>query len=315
MTSFFFTYRSSEGDVIFNEAADGCIAPAIDYAYTIWNMLFKRYKRGSQGEIEENSICRYKEDSFSLALAAGESKVYFNGSLINMESECLILSNMDEIEEDHEFYGKAICRGDSFYAPFSLLGKVFGIEYEVIDLPNCSSWYNCKANNRITLDDFKIRFVYEEKTYELFSNISLIKVDGVLKNLKHPLLVIDGVIMFPVEELMSKLGYFSGLNNDVIYITDHYLCLGYTSARIIRENILNPRPDMKYYIAKAGINREFKISPNSVSAGESVNITADKRIKSVTAFMNGVKIPVWSTGNNIFEIYNIFGNVEVMVDF
>lgn len=307
----FFRYDSSAGDVIFNETAGGSIAPSIDYAYIIWNMLFRRYKRNSSGELIEHETCRYEKDCFSVALAAGKDKAYFNGKTVELGADCLILSNMDKVEEDHEFYGKSVCRGDSFYASLSLLDKVCGIKYEIEDLPDCSTWYNCEAAERISLDDFKLKFLHKGNSYEVFSNTCIIKVNGEMKNLGRPLLVIDGNPMFPVAELMKELGYFSSFNNDAVYITDHEVSIGYIASRIIREELLTLQTEKKYCISKINEKEPFEILQKEVLLGESTTIVADEGVVAITAYMNGVKIPVWKTASNRFEIYNIFGNVEI----
>lgn len=313
----FFRYKSLDGDVTFNEAAGGSIVPSIDYAYIIWNMLFRRYKRNSSGKVVSCEPCRYEKDAFSLALAAGADKAYVDGRLIDMEKSCLVLSNMEEIEEDHEFYGKSICRGESFYAPFSLLGKACGLQYDIEDYPDCSTWFCCEASDRVKLDDFKLRFSYNGSEYELYSNTCMIKVNGEMKDLKRPLLVIDGVMMVPVAELMEKLGYFSSFCNDVMYITDHQVTIGYVASRIIREDMIGMKPAEKYSISVINEkgSESFEILPKEVLAGGKATITAHRRITEVTAYMNGVKIPVWKIADNRFEIDNIFGSVEVKVDF
>lgn len=315
---FFLKYDTESFPVIYNEVADNSHLVPVDYAEVIWEFIFNRFQRNPAGEIEEIGTTPWPEDEVSCGMAVGMDKAYIGHHVVELGNPCIMMEPFEELNEFSEFYCKPQVNYPSFYAPISLLEKLFGITYEIEDVPNRTNWLAGKPIKEVTLDDKIIRFEFRGKRYVLFTNSSLALIDDHAKSLHRPLLYINNVLMIPVAEISKVLGYFSSERNDAIYITDHESQMGFTFARLLREEILaglktvkKSRHTVEVLETEGG---SVSVSDAEVYEGQQITMICKPkegyRFKEIEATVNGLPVPTY-VENETHCLYNILGNVTI----
>ena len=312
----FLRYNTESYPVIFNELADSAHLVPVDYSEVIWELIFNRFKRNEKGELVEITEKSWPKDEFSCGLVAGTDKAYINHKVTDLEAACIIVEPFEELNEFSEFYAKPQVNYASFYAPAELMKKFFNIEYAIEDKKNHTNWLWGRCDENIKLDDKEVTFSANGRNYRMFTNSSLVMIDDFAYSMGRPLLVIKDTLMIPVAEFAEMLGYYTSERNDAIYITDHKISIGYTFARILREEILTGSIAEYQYEVKVleTENGSVETSAKTVSEGHQLDIsykaedgfTLDKMIVTI----NGLEVPVYENGDR-YCVYNVLGDVTV----
>lgn len=312
----FLQYNTESYPVIYNELADSAHLVPVDYSEVIWQLVFNRFQRNAEGQIEEIKKENWTRDEVSCALAAGMEKGYINHKVVELGASCMMIEPYGELNEFSEFYAKPQVNYASFYAPISIVKKFFSIDYTVEDRKNHTNWLWGRCDENIKLDDKAIYFTASGKKYEMYTNSSLVMIDGFAYSMGRPVLVVNGDLMIPAAEFARMLGYHAAERNDAMYITDHEMSIGYTFARILREEILTGRiAGYSYEVKVLGTeNGSVSVSTERASEGQTIVISykPDKgfALDHIIATVNGLDVPVYASGDQ-YCLYNVLGDVTV----
>lgn len=315
-------YIKYDGDlpVIYNELNDRCHIAPIDYAQVMWDNIYSVYKRGENGRIEKIADDNLIPDKDAIALVVGSSKAYVDNKVVELSAPCYMVEPDENRLEDHIFYGERETAEESIYAPVDILLKGFGLEYEVENVENFSVW-TCDVTERIKLDDSIIHFDKNDRHYAMYTNTCIVRVDGHVEEMERPPLVIDDVLMIPVKEFAEFMSLFCSVRNDAAYVCDHYMEMGLTFSRLLREEILNMVPIKNTYKVECidAENGSFTVSHSEIPNGDTLIVkTAPEEgyeVEKVTGYMNGLASPVNIVADNEYYICNVFGDVVVDVTF
>ena len=315
-------YKSELGDVIFAEyTKHGHILP-IDTAEVLWETVFSRYYRDTDGVIKQFNVPAPKVDRNAVALVAGSKKAYIDNKLVELSSECKILDEEGPVSFFVTLYVKTECSYSTFYAPIEILEKGFGIKYTVENLGTKSvPWISGKENEHLDLTDYVVKFEKDGDSFEIYTNTCVVMKNGRVLDLERPVLCVDGALMLPVAQIADLIGLYSEECNDAIYVADHKTSLGYTFSRLLREEILAEEPEEnKFTLTVAPLEHgTLEIQNDSFDEGETLKITVkpDKGyvLKEMQSFINGLSLPVDHIKDDLWYVCNCFGDVEVAASF
>jgi len=317
----FLIYESEKGDVIYNENAERCHIPPIDYAQIMWDMLYSRYKRNDNGEIELIGE-KLPADKDAVAMVVGSKNIYTDNMLVSLDAPLYKVDPIPDLLRDHRVYAKTEVSYSSIYAPLDVLSKAFGIEYKMNEVYNYSDWSEENPPEDFpVLDDSIIEFRYREDDFKIYTNTNIVKKNNKILDLERPPLVIKGGMMIPVKEVAELLGFNVSERNDSLYITKHKVQIGYSFSRILREEILaETKPELKYLVSViCPRNGEISVSKEVVDEGETIELRAVPDDGFVTdeavAYMNGLEVPVNRITDDLYYVCNALSDVVIEVKF
>ena len=317
----FVIYDTGKYDVIFAEFNRKCHIIPVDNAEVMWEMLFSRYRRGENGEIERIAP-PLAADEGCIAFSVGCDHAYVNNERADLGAACLMLVPRPDPPRDSVVYCNTECSYPSLYVPARALKACFGLDYTVVySSVTRSEFFYGKGSPDIELRDGVIRFEREGESYALYINTCVVERDGKICDLERPPLIVRGELMLPVKELAELFGLFCCVRNGAAYVSARPFEMGYTLPRLLREELL---PDEVYVPeftveVRQSENGSIAVSAETLPDGGTLRITAAPdegyRLARVVAAVNGVPAPIYETGENEYTAFNIMGDVCACADF
>lgn len=316
----FLRYPGANCDVIYAEYHRNSHVIPIDNAEVMWDNLFSRYRRDADGAVVETAPPP-AADRNAVALVAGLDRAYINNKKTELCAPCCVLDPRETLPPVSEMAFREEASYSTFYAPAELLMLALGISwtYRKNDV-QMTVWNEGRGNDAIRLEDGVISFSWNGSSYCLYTDCTVVSVDGKIRSLKRPPLWIRGVLMLPVCEVAELLGFHASAYNDAVYLCGHPFELGLSLSRYLREEIL---PD-EVYVMTCSVRTypsehgTFTVNAETLREGDTLilNVFPEEGYRAVPrTAINGVDFRATAIGENEYWICNLMGDADVAVDF
>ena len=319
--STYLIYEGGRAPYIYNEIVGRGHMPPVSYAQVAWDLLFNVYRRSPDGTVEIIGKSSLRPDDWAIGLAVGKDKAYVCNMVTDLECPSVMLMPAENTPFEHILYAEADVTYESFYSSIEILEKGFCINYDIEDMKNYSVWFGTGPHERIELDDKIIRFNYEGKRYEIYTNCSFVNVNGKFIDIKRPVLYVDGNLMIPIKEYAEMLGKRCSVNNDAAYITDHGMELGYSTALIMSEEILGGELETYYNVlAELAAHGEIIVETGTrIEEGHSVQVKIVPEegylLSTFIPMVRGLEVPYIRLSEGEYTVHNVFGDLELKAEF
>lgn len=220
-------YKGTKADVVYLDIKNRDHGQSFDDAALVWDYLFSGIRREKDGSITRiDSVKPRVGDEFSIAVADGCNKAWFNNKVIVMSSPTVKWSKL----KYHGLEGEAEVRGEYLCVPISFLAKIFEADY-----------YESEDTLSATL-----RLKDGRSMQVARGNIGCI-IDNELRSMYCEAIHRNGELHISIEWFCKYMfNHHVSTCNDVVYITDHFSELSENMADLIND-ILKGEPIPENY--------------------------------------------------------------------
>lgn len=215
-------YTGSKADLVYLDIKNRDHGQTFDDACLIWDYLFSGVRRAEDGSIERiPSIAPRKGDKYAISVAAGCSRAWVNGSVVEIPCNAVKWQKL----KYHGLEGGTKVRGEYICVPLSFLADLCSGKYEV---------FNDGLEGLITTGDGRaLQFAR--------GSIGCV-LDGTVRSMYCEAIHREGELLVSLEWFCKCiLNYQVSCCDDVIYATDHWNELSINMADLMKD-LLSGQP-------------------------------------------------------------------------